>query len=476
MNLELDDIQGFVVKGYVYLPVACYKMLRITDAPLAKKWLASLQPRLTTANRQARHDSCVNIALSYFGLQALNLPADTIKTFAVEFMDYSFDNPLKQHDLRILGDVGKNAPEHWHWGGKDEERQQIHILLMLFADNEAHLNQLINQYEAEMTAHKLEEVNQFFSNPLPNEKEHFGFRDGISQPEIEGYKNKNTYEAPIKAGEFILGYPNEYNLLPETPETQASYDAQNILPASPTKAGYKDIGKNGTYMIFRQLEQDVKGFWTFLQQATKEVDGYSVERLGAKVVGRWQSGAPVTECPMHDKPDMNKHNDFTYAETDKDGMKCPIGAHIRRSNPRDTFTEDAKKSIVFARKHRLIRRGRSYGVPFVANFDAQEILLKPDDGVQRGLYFLALNANFGRQFNFIQQAWISDGSFQGLSHEPDVVLGNQAEVLSKNQTYFSMPQETARQRIKTHEAYVRVRGSMNFFLPSLRAVQWIASL
>jgi deferrochelatase/peroxidase EfeB len=245
MNLELDDIQGFVVKGYTYLPVACYKMLRITDAPLAKKWLASLQPRLTTANKQARHDSCVNIALSYFGLQALKLPADTIHTFAVEFMDYPFENPLKQHDLRILGDVGKNAPEHWHWGGKDEERQQIHILLMLFADNEARLNQLINQYEAEMTAHKLEEVNQFFSHPLPNEKEHFGFRDGISQPEIEGYKNKSTYEAPIKAGEFILGYPNEYDLLPETPETQASHDVQNILPASPTeKADVKYFALN----------------------------------------------------------------------------------------------------------------------------------------------------------------------------------------------------------------------------------------
>jgi deferrochelatase/peroxidase EfeB len=173
---------------------------------------------------------------------------------------------------------------------------------------------------------------------------------------------------------------------------------------------------------------------------------------------------------------MGKHNDFNYAETDKDGMKCPIAAHIRRSNPRDTFTEDAEKSIAFARKHRLMRRGRSYGVPFVPSLKAEDILLKPDDGVKRGLYFVAINANFGRQFNFIQQAWISDGGFQGLSHEPDVLLGGQAEVLNGNTTYFSMPQETARQRIKTHEAYIHVRGSMNFFLPSLRAVQWIADL
>jgi Dyp-type peroxidase family len=476
MELELNDIQGFVVKGYTYLPLACYKMLKITDAVLAKQWLASLRPQITTANKEARHSSCVNVAVSCFGLRALGLPDDVVQSFAVEFLDYSFDNPVKQHELRILGDVGKNAPAHWEWGGNDQDRQQIHILLMVFASDEAQLNELLARYDKDLTAHKLEGVHQFFSNPMPDEKEHFGFRDGISQPEIEGYNNKNSYEMPIKAGEFILGYPNEYALLPETPEVQASYDAKNILPTLPTKADYKDVGKNGSYMVFRHLEQDVKGFWTFMQEATKEVDGYDVERLGAKVVGRWQSGAPITTCHMHDNAGMNRHNDFGYAETDKDGMQCPIASHIRRSNPRDTFMEDPKKSTAFARKHRLMRRGRSYGVPFVASLSAKDILAKPDDGIKRGLYFLAINANFGRQFNFIQQTWINDGGFQGLSHEPDVLLGSQTEAVNGITTYFSMPQESVRQRIKTHEAYIHVRGSMNFFLPSLRAIDWIANV
>lgn len=475
-NLELDDIQGFAVKGYSYLEAASYKMIKIKDADSAKQWIGKIISQITTANRENRHEYCANLSISYYGLQALRLSTESVYSFDLDFQEEGFASPITQNRLRTLGDIGTNAPENWEWGGNDTDRANIHLLLMLFAKDDANLKQFCEIFEKDFDAYQLEQVHEFFTHKMPNSKEHFGFRDSIAQPEIEGYSKKPASENVIKAGEFILGYVNEYNILPESPYASEAEDKKNILPTFPNKKGYKDIGKNGTYIVFRQLEQDVKAFWSFIKKAAQEVNGYDLERLGAKIVGRWRSGAPITKCPIHDNPDLAQDNDFNYAETDTDGMKCPIGAHIRRSNPRDAFMKDAKKSVLFAQKHRLMRRGRSYGKPFVENFDLNEILTKPDDGVKRGLYFLAVNANFGRQFNFIQQAWVNDGAFQGLSHEPDVLLGSQTEVAEGEKTYFSMPQEPIRQRIEVPKAYIRVRGSMNFFLPSMRTLQWIANL
>ena len=475
-TLDLDDIQGLIVKGYGYMPSAAYKLLTIQDPQAAKKWLAKITPELTTANRQKRHDFCVNLAISYFGLQALQIPQDTVNSFALEFQEHPFQDVITQHRLRILGDVGDNAPQHWEWGGVDEERQKIHLILMLFASSEAHLQEICQTVEKDFSQYGITELRHFITHQLPENKEHFGFHDGLAQPEIEGYTKEAPSDNVIKAGEFILGYKNEYDRFPESPTVSKQLDAQNILPTATNDAASKDIGKNGSYMVFRQLEQNVKGFWDFVNNAAQKLEGYTTEHLAAKIVGRWKSGAPITLAPDKDNPDLANFDSFGFYDQDFDGMKCPIGSHIRRSNPRDAFMKNKKKGIAFSRKHRFLRRGRSYGKPFVESFDVQDILKKPQDDHKRGLHFIGFNTSFGRQFEFIQQAWETNPMFLGLAQEPDPLLGSQVLAENKIEAVFSMPQCPVRQRVTNMETYIRVRGSMYFFLPSLRAIQWITTL
>jgi deferrochelatase/peroxidase EfeB len=164
----------------------------------------------------------------------------------------------------------------------------------------------------------------------------------------------------------------------------------------------RDLGANGTYLVFRQIEQDVARFWNALDRATQG-DAKRREWLAAKVVGRWPIGAPFTLQPdARTDPSPNKDdpsNDFSYRPADADGVACPLGAHIRRANPRDTLGNDPAVALTSARRHRLLRRGRAYGLPLVNRLT--------DDGKERGLHFVCLNANLERQFEFVQQTWIN---------------------------------------------------------------------
>ena len=170
------------------------------------------------------------------------------------------------------------------------------------------------------------------------------------------------------------------------PTVPASLDTGNNL----TSAGnVKAFGRNGTFVIYRKLTQDVQGFWKFIEDQSRTeqgtVDDYAKELLAAKFVGRWRSGAPLTLTPDKDATDLGKdpkrNNDFLYMPTDADGLACPVGAHVRRGNPRDTQQPNPKRSIAITNRHRIIRRGR----PF-------------NEGDKEGLLFIALNADIQRQF------------------------------------------------------------------------------
>ena len=242
----------------------------------------------------------------------------------------------------------------------------------------------------------------------PDSKEHFGFLDGIGQPVIEGtgreakQMNRTGHATVVKAGEFILGYENEM---------------QKIDPL-PATANIADFGRNGTYLVYRQLEQHVHQFWQYIEETTRGADGTSPQaeqdKLGAKMVGRWKSGAPMTTHPHSDPaapPAVDQSNNFTFAEKDASGFGCPVGAHIRRTNPRDSLFDDPEVSLRTAKRHRIIRRGRSYGNR------SQNVYV--DDGQERGLHFICLNSNIERQFEFIQQNWANNQSFSALYNETD---------------------------------------------------------
>jgi deferrochelatase/peroxidase EfeB len=279
-------------------------------------------------------------------------------------------------------------------------------------------------------------------------------------------------------------------------------DVSADLPDAEDKTGVKDIGRNGTYLVIRQLEQDVKGFWRYLSKQTNN-DRSQAESLAEVLVGRKMSGDPLLPLSREeingvgpDPVDQSK-NRFTF-ESDPDGVVCPRGAHIRRANPRNTdfppntprgwisrlsrilaldrLGKDGNKPrdlIGSTRFHRLLRRGREYG-PEVApaeRFDAPS----PDEGAT-GLNFICLNANIGRQFEFVQSAWIMDSKFDGLTGESDPLLGNREPVSGCPVSNFSLPAANGiRRQLEDVPPFVTVRGGAYFFLPGRRALRYLAN-
>ena len=308
-------------------------------------------------------------------------------------------------------------------------------------------------------------------------KEHFGFHDGISQPVIEGLPQTGIPMNTIKAGEFLLGYPNEYGLYTDRPLLKSASDPNRILPLDRSGSASADLGRNGSYLVFRQLRQDVRGFWQFLDTVTKYPDGNSNPaarlKLASQMIGRWPSGAPLLKTPSRDDPQMADDNDFAYYQADPYGFNCPLGSHIRRTNPRDSLdpVPGSQQSIDVGKRHRIIRRGREYGPPI----DLAEILSikKPiTEDQDRGLYFLCLNANISRQFEFIQHTWVNNPHFNGLYDDADPILGVHYPVGGT----FTIQTKPVRKRFTSIPNFISVVGGAYFFMPGIRALHFLANL
>lgn len=253
----------------------------------------------------------------------------------------------------------------------------------------------------------------------------------------------NPQEAPLKAGEFVLGYIDEWERLAPMPQPEV-------------------LGRNGSYVALRKLHQDVAAFRRFLaHHATSAEDE---ELLAAKIVGRWRSGAPLALAPDGDDPelaaDLHRRNDFLYYDDDPKGLKCPLGSHIRRMNPRDHF----KDEIVQVSRHRVFRRGQAYGTVLPEG-------VMEDDGAARGLVFLFVGADLGRQFEFIQREWINQGTFIGAPAERDPLIGP-----NDGTGDFTIPKQPIRRRLQRLPRFVTMRGGEYFFMPGLKALRWLADL
>ena len=249
-------------------------------------------------------------------------------------------------------------------------------------------------------------------------------------------------ERPIKAGEFLLGYPNEMGEVSRMPRPD-------------------NLGKNGTYVVFRKLHQRVAAFRQYLKANSSSPEEENL--LGAKMMGRWQSGAPLALCPMRDDPELGadpkRNNVFLFRDDDPKGLTTPPGSHIRRMNPRDSDISS------FTRIHRMIRRGSSYGP-----------MLPPgvleDDGAERGLAFVFVGADLKRQFEFVQSEWVNKGEFfRGPPDDKDPIVG-----ATGGSGSFTIPQQPIRRRLQGLPAFVVTRGGEYFFAPGLRALRWLADL
>lgn len=472
--LELDDIQGIILQDYRHLRCARFVLASIRDAEQTRDWLASVSEHITQADTNAEHRA-FNIAFTHGGFTALALEKQALDGFSVEFVD----GMTQTQRQRALGDTGASAPEHWQWGGT-RAAHELHLMLLFYADSQTALESLIEQItQGANTALNL--YHQINTVDLGDDKEHFGFRDGIAQPVIEGY-GQGPADNTIKAGEILLGHKNEYARIPLSPVIPPSQKAQRILTTSRFKPGVYDFGYNGSYLVFRQLSQDVKAFWTYLDSQSRtdnnETPAQHRDWLGAKMVGRWRNGAPVLlaphASPCDDDP-VCKEDRFSYFLDDPHGQKCPLGSHIRRANPRDSLEPEPGEdnSIQVNKRHRIIRRGRPYGPPVHESMDPQDILEAPQDSHERGLNFLCFNANIRRQFEFIQQTWINNKKFHREFNNADPLMGDHNPLCKDHTGDFTIPQTPVRRRLTGLPRFTEVVGGAYLFMPSLKALRYL---
>jgi deferrochelatase/peroxidase EfeB len=484
--VDYADVQGLVRFGYGRMTSASYALVRVKNVAAAKAWLRAA-PVTNAVEQRPPPTTALQIAFTAPGLTKLGLPKSVMEGFSREFRT----GMSKDYRTRLLGDVGRNASENWDWGGPGSEP---HLLVMFFAEPE-HFDSFVQSTKGNTWSDAFEEVIWLGTSNLDAD-EPFGFADGISQPQLDWEQQRQTpcteleYTNIAALGEFLLGYRNEYGKITDRPLLEPDAANAELLSAvdAPEK---KDLGRNGTYLVMRQLEQDVRKFWRFLYE---QAGGNLAEagQLGAKMVGRTQAGDPLVPIQSEPIPGTDprtvKQNQFTY-EVDPAGARCPFGAHIRRSNPRNSdfperrlstlrkliimlgfgpkgFYDDLTSSVRF---HRILRRGREYGFELSPE---QALQPAPPNESPRGLHFICLNANISRQFEFLQNAWIANTKFSGLTGESDPLLGNRKPISGCPVTgNFKMPGDgTLPRRVSGLPEFVTVRGGAYFFLPSLRAL------
>jgi len=437
--LELDEIQATVLRPRPAPYFGTHVLLRVDDARSGREVLRRLIPHVDSAANwwQARR-TWLSTAISYAGFQSMGLPQDALQSFPEAF------RVGMAARAQQLNDVGINDPQNWEASFRTG---QAHIGVSAFSDSEESHQRALSiardQYEG------LSGVSVLAMEPFgaqPGDLNPLGYRDGIDQPAIEGSGvDPLPGQGPlIKAGEFILGYPGEVG----TPLPMPQPDI---------------LGRNGTFVGFRKYQSRVGAFNRFLHANGNTEE--ERELVAAKLVGRWRSGAPLTLAPEVDNPalgaDPRRNNDFDYVN-DSHGRQVPFGAHIRRMNPRDTkLTRLTDVNI-----HRVIRRGTTYGPPYDPN-DFSEAA----DTTPRGAIFLLISAKAMATLEFLQQEWINNGDFIGVGDERDPIIGLQEEGAA-----FTIPRKPARRRIHGIQTFNVLKGGEYFFMPSISALNWLASL
>jgi Dyp-type peroxidase family len=436
--LELDDIQHILLTRAPAL-TGRYEFLSFRDGAGGRAWLSAVKDTVHSAAAMrasiAKDKRWVTVAFTWNGLRALGVEDASLSSFPDEFRQGMAAR------AQTLGDTGGNAPENWL--GKLAS-PDLHAIAILFARDEAERARCVGEHDKLVAASKGVEVLSALdlnaNPPFDHAHDHFGYRDRLSQPVIKGSGEEPTpgSGAPLNPGEFILGYPDENGVIADHPRPEA-------------------LARNGSYMAYRRLQEHVGKFREFLRQNSQTLD--EQELLAAKLMGRWRSGAPLVLSPDNDDPalgvDPARNNDFNYKEMDPLGYAVPLGSHARRMNPRDTAAN--------MNRRRMIRRGATYGPHLPED--------EPDGGVERGIAAFIICASLIRQFEFAQNVWANDRNFHELGNERDPIIGTQDGTLE-----FKIPKRPIRKRIAGLPAFTTVRGGAYFFLPGLKALQYLASL
>jgi Dyp-type peroxidase family len=434
--LESEDIQHFLLTRVPAI-TGRYEFLSFHQPAQGRAWLAGILDKVASGQEASpeREQSWVSVAFTWQGLRALGVDGPSLATFPKEFQE---GMPAR---AEVLGDTGRNSPDKWVG---DLASPALHAIAILFARNAAERVRATQEHKAFLAQTPgVEALSSLDLDGIPpfTAHEHFGYRDRLSEPQIEGSKIQPTpgSGAPVKAGEFILGAVDETGVVVPLPKPEV-------------------LSRNGTFMAYRRLQQHVGAFRDFLrEQGGPTAEGQ--ELIAAKVMGRWRSGAPLVLAPEKDDPalgaDHQRNNNFNYAKMDPQGYAVPLGAHIRRMNPRDTAAN--------IQRRRMIRRGATYGPPLPEG--------APEDGVDRGIAAFILCASLVRQFEFAQNVWINDPKFHELGNERDPLIGNQDGTFD-----FTIPKRPIRKKITGLPAFTTLKGGAYFFLPGIKGLRYLAGL
>ena len=480
--LDLDNIQGLILRGY-RMPLVRHFLLAVESPAQARRQLGRLVngdeadvPQITTAadwhvgfgpgpgddpSDAPRHkpDYCLNLGLTWPGLVALELEARVL-TLSFESFGAFIEGAARRAEL--VGDTGASSPTNWVGGfGRGDD----HVLVTLYALNPEAMTSYSDRLYAwfverdafrEISRHDgmaLMEMRD--GRPVPTAKVHFGYTDGISTPTIRGGPEHypRDHQQPCDPWLFVL-----------------QEEAPNYMVPEP-----RELGLNGSFAVFKKVETDVVGFEDFLQANSDRIDP---ELLAAKMCGRWRNGVPLVLSPETDSPDggisPQQLNDFEYVNADGSGdpkgMRCPVGAHIRRVNPRGGPIAGQGEPGGSNNSHRLIRRGLPYG----PTYDPAG----PHDGAERGMLFHFINANIENQYEFVLRRWVNDSEFAGAvrlhPRTRDPLIGTQ----ENSESIFVVPQANEARPIEVTGlgTFITTKAAAYVFLPSITALKLIAEL
>ncbi len=438
--VDLANVQGLILRGYT-MPVGRYLGLNVCESRAARTFLAELAgsdpavASITTAQPWAvKPDCCINLGITFPGLAALGVPPASLASFPTEYAQGAAARAAS------VGDVGASSPQQWLPWLADPG---LHLLVSLYAQSSDALDTTTKQLEQAWSAGCVE-LGRLDGASLPGNVAHFGYRDGLSQPTIEGVPLAGLPDhlprAPV--GEFLLGYPSQH----------VGFSYPVPVPA--------ELGTNGSFAAFRVLEQDVDAFAEFVSHQASAT-GMSEELIAAKLCGRWRNGTPLILSPDTDTPNPpvppEALNDFDYAG-DEWGHRCPVGSHIRRMYPRGQRIAGNGGHL-----HRIVRRGIPYGPPYDP--------AHPHDGKARGLLGMFIGVSLRDQFEFLMSQWANDGTFTaGLGRTKDPVIGAQPDGAGS----FSIPHPEGPVVLQGLTRFVTTRGGAYCFLPSITGIRYLA--
>lgn len=489
--LEVSEIQGNILGGF-NKNYQTLIFLEIINSRLAKNWLQHIEPSIASCEevltfnklyklirqRREAHTGTVqatwiNIAISFSGLKKLTKDAD-------QFVDFSFKEGMHNRSTLLGDSTDNNADDNcnnWLIGGANNVAD---IILIIASDNKNNLNSEVNRVESSLNnGLQIMFKQQGEALPIPfTSHEHFGFRDNISQPGLRGRlsDNPNNLLTPrenpnnpnqgkpgqslLWPGEFIFGYPKQ--------------DPTDSLKPGPIAEAGPSWARNGSFLVFRRLRQDVEGFRSFTHSVGAELSkrdhafsAITPEEIGAKLMGRWQSGTPILLSPKTDNAaiaeDESTNNNFGFKQ-DVLGLICPHAAHIRKAYPRDDLDSQGEAAV---QTHRLLRRGIPFGEPY------------PAPG-ERGLLFLAYQTSFERQFEFIMRSWINNPNFGDTNDGYDAIVGQNNNIGENRARTFVLPIQKndgtiERISIDLPNDWVIPTGGGYFFAPSISALKYLAS-